>query len=132
MPQVIDLLPAILPNGEVIYTTWEESAVLNGAMLLASIVCFLSSMLQKGLWALLNPPRPSPIMLARLGELVREHKRRTLPPPPGTPAAAAQPKQAPQQPADQRGRYKPRTRTRARSGILRNTPKRSTSPVALD
>lgn len=127
-PATINLVAAFLPNGEVIHTRPEEAAVLNRAMLQA----FVSSMLQKGLRALLNPPRSLPIILARLAEIVAEEKRRTLPPPPGARAAIAQLKQAPRQPAHQGGRYKPRRRTRVRSGPSNNPSINCNSPLLPD
>jgi hypothetical protein len=85
MPQAIDLLPAILPTGELLYTTPREATALNLSFLQQLIVPAFSRMLQKALRAFVNHVKampPATLLCAGLGAaalvaVAVEQRRRT-------------------------------------------------------
>lgn len=76
MEQIVNLSPAILPTGELLYTTLEEAAALNLQMLQRLIARVLSMALEKGVRALLNQPKPMApaAVLAELAAVVEQHR----------------------------------------------------------
>ncbi len=85
MPQVIELIPAILPTGELLYTTPQEAMGLNLSSLQQLIAPALSRVFQKALRAFVSHLKampPATLLCAGLGAaalvaVAVEQRRRT-------------------------------------------------------